>query len=94
MVARDGIEGELQVGWGAAKGYGNTTMQFHITHSSLGQIQLNTWDEAIELCDATFGKGMLEAWLTLLHNHIAELAVGLEKEEAPNSAALNSQMAN
>lgn len=68
-VLRDALEGDLVLGWGKGKGYGD--LRLRITPD--GGAAVETWQDALQALQAAFGSGAPSAWAHALEKHVAGL---------------------
>lgn len=69
-VLRDALEGDLVLGWGKGKGYGD--LRLRITGD--GGAAIETWHDALQALQAAFGDSAPAAWVQALEKHVAGLA--------------------
>lgn len=68
-VLRDALEGDLVLGWGKGKGYGN--LRLRVTPDSGAAV--DSWHDALQALQAAFGSGAPMAWANALEKHVAGL---------------------
>lgn len=79
LVARDALEGELRLGWGQAKGFGDFTIQFRDGESVIG-----AWEDLLKVLRQEFDERSPENWVTALHQNLA-LQVQTARTRASNT---------
>ncbi|GMV31728.1 MAG: hypothetical protein AMXMBFR59_38530 [Rhodanobacteraceae bacterium] len=68
-VLRDALEGDLVLGWGKGKGYGDLRLCITAT----GAAGIETWPDALQALQNVFGSGAPAAWAHALEKHVASM---------------------
>lgn len=75
LVARDTLEGELRLGWGQAKGFGDFAVQLRD-----GRQTISDWDTLLQALRKKFGEQAPEQWVNTLHQTLEQ---GVQNAQTP-----------